>query len=281
MEEVTNAHVLDATRLTGVTETMLITLAARVLAPRENPDLKFEDPVAEDIARAIALDVNRFKNDRKTMRGAVIRAMWFDGVVSRLLAQHPGATCISFGSGLDVRQSRFAGLEFASWIDVELPDVHDLRCRFVPQQWRRAELVSEILHPASWLENVKPMSGQPIIFFAEGVFLYLDRDTIRAILAALIEFGNENNCKIFIVIDLVASVLARSSRRNRSVRSTGAKFCVGVNQPDEVILMFPELTLLEAYNLMSGLGAGAAFFKWLYQAYTWGRIPYSGCCFST
>ncbi|QEH97778.1 class I SAM-dependent methyltransferase [Gluconobacter thailandicus] len=267
--------------LTGVTETLLITLAARVLAPWENPDLKFEDPVAEYVARTIALDINRFKSDRKTMRGAVSRAIWFDKVVFRLLTAHPGATCISFGSGLDVRQSRLAGVEYSSWIDVELPDVHDLRRRFVPQKWRREEVVSEVAHPVSWLESVSATSGQPIIFFAEGVFLYLDRDTIVSLLSALINLGKINNSKVFIVIDLISPILARLSRKNTSVRSTGANFTIGVNTPDQVTSMFPELNILESTDLMDVLGVSAALFRRLYQAATWGKLPYSGCCFST
>ena len=46
-------------QLSGVPETLLITLAARLVAARDNPDLGFVDPAARAVGDALVFDPGR------------------------------------------------------------------------------------------------------------------------------------------------------------------------------------------------------------------------------
>lgn len=137
--------------LAGVPETLLITLAARLMANRHNPDLRFVDAAAEEVGRSIGFDPARFANDKASMRGCVARGQWFDQVAARFPAAHPEGLVVSIGSGLDTRANRLIPPLSADWVDIDFPEVIALRDAHVPalpadQRQRGTSFSRKLLH---------------------------------------------------------------------------------------------------------------------------------------
>ncbi|GBQ94035.1 class I SAM-dependent methyltransferase [Asaia krungthepensis] len=236
-------------RLTGVPETMLITLAARVLAPRDNPDLGFRDPNAEAIAMSFDFDPARFRADRKSMRGTILRALWFDQQIAAWLDRFPNSLCISFGSGLDIRRPRLHNAGRCRWVDVELPEIHALRRRVALQTSGGLELVSDATDLTTWMADLPDETGRPVIFFAEGVFMYLEPRKIIALLRALVSYAHDHDSRLCVVLDYVSPFAMRHSQSNPSVRQTGANFAWAMRSPGDLTREVPGLQFHEGIDL--------------------------------
>src|SRR5438309_444763 len=119
----TNGHRADATALTGVSETALLTLRARANEARR-PDAIIDDPVAIKLMDSIDYDFSRFGPVNR--QDIPLRAMAFDNNVHRYLAAHPRATVVALAEGLQTSFWRVdasgLGSEF-HWLTVDLPPI--------------------------------------------------------------------------------------------------------------------------------------------------------------
>jgi O-methyltransferase involved in polyketide biosynthesis len=80
---------------------------------------------------------------------------------------------VEIGAGLNTRFER-VGNGQAHWIDVDLPDVIELRRRFFADTGRRRMVAASVLDKA-WLHDVRQSPG-PYFFVAEAVLAYLPED---------------------------------------------------------------------------------------------------------
>jgi len=118
--------------LPGVSATMLITLAAKMLAATDAPELKYNHHRSREILDELDVDPRRFNLNPSEVRAVVLRSQWFGQTVRGFLERHPDGLCINLGCGLD---ASFEDLEAAgdgrfAWIDVDLPNVIAIRRRF-------------------------------------------------------------------------------------------------------------------------------------------------------
>jgi len=130
----------DKIQFTKEKETMLMTLNGRALQSAwKNPILR--DPWAEEAMRHIDYDMS------KTLKGVSSWGMWkdigctiiatraatFDMLTNRYLADHPDATVLHVGCGMDSRVFRIDPPASVQWFDVDYPDVIDLRRQLLPE----------------------------------------------------------------------------------------------------------------------------------------------------
>src|SRR5258708_13392847 len=122
-------------------ETMLMTLSGRALQSQwKNPILR--DPWAEEAMRHIDYDIS------KHYRGVGSWSMWskigctiiatraatFDLLTNRYLADHPDATVLHVGCGMDSRAFRVDPQVSVQWFDVHYPDVIHLPPQLFPER---------------------------------------------------------------------------------------------------------------------------------------------------
>jgi len=94
-------------QLTGVKETLLMTLYAKALDNRlEKPILN--DQKADEMVNAIDYDFEKLipKGEFRGDNLMVIRAKQIDEWIKEFLKKHPGAIVLNLGCGLDTRISR-------------------------------------------------------------------------------------------------------------------------------------------------------------------------------
>src|SRR5512136_621672 len=155
----------DKIHFTKEKETMLMMLKGRAIQSQwEKPILR--DPWAEEAMRHIDYDMSQ------TLKGVASWGMWkeigytiiatraatFDRLTNRYLADHPDATVLHVGCGMDSRVYRLDPPASVQWFDVDYADVIDLRRQLFPEggiastSWYH--LVGAPLDDLRWLDEV-------------------------------------------------------------------------------------------------------------------------------
>lgn len=169
-------HVTDARHLDGVSETALLTLHQRATEARR-PDGIIHDPWAVSLHSRLGYDYSRFG---RTHQATALRALVFDTATRDYLADHPKATVVALAEGLQTSFWRLDNGEM-SWLSVDLEPIIQLRQQLLPQPARlryRAQSALDL----SWMDDVHVTDG--VLITAEGLFQYLDRDSVFGLLAA-------------------------------------------------------------------------------------------------
>ncbi len=163
--------------LEGVQKTLLIPLWARAKESQKT------NPVLVDCRAANILQTLRF--DSQPMDKSLgeyyqlvwaIRAKLLDEEIKAFLARHPNATVVNLGAGLDTSFERIDN-GAVQWYDLDLPDVIELRTRFIPET-ARSKCISKSVFDLSWFADVGDTTDG-ILFTACGVLPYFSEKEVR------------------------------------------------------------------------------------------------------
>lgn len=163
---------IDASTLTGVSETALLTLYGRA-HQAGHPNAILDDPMAIRLVDAIEFDFEKFGRKGQEM---ALRSLAFDSAATEYLTAHPSATVVALAEGL---QTSFWRLDNAlpnsefHWMTVDLAPVIDLRRRLLPSSPRITNLAGSALD-YSWMDEVD--TGNGVFITAEGLLMYLQPD---------------------------------------------------------------------------------------------------------
>jgi len=167
--------------LPSVSETAILTLRARA-EEHERSDRLFADPEAADWFRRVAWPptLDRWWASNKGGRGLAFRADAIDHVVAQYHSSVASLAVTELGCGLSTREKRLSHLPFAGWMDVDLPEMVELRRTLGATG---AHLAASVLDFA-WMDQVH---GDPShqLFIAEGLLYYLERAEVAALFSEL------------------------------------------------------------------------------------------------
>ncbi|MGI5130265.1 class I SAM-dependent methyltransferase [Pseudonocardia sp. CA-107938] len=169
-------------RLGTVQETLLIPLYGRAVESRK-PEAVLRDPLAEAMVAAIDYDFTRFDGG-SSLIGSVLRTNLFDHWTRDFLAEHPDATVVEIGAGLNTRYERTDNGR-ARWWELDLPDVIELRRTFFTDSSRRRMLAGSVLDD-EWT-TAALTTGGPYFLAAEAVLSYLAEQEVRHVVDVLAE----------------------------------------------------------------------------------------------
>jgi O-methyltransferase involved in polyketide biosynthesis len=179
------------TNLSGVAETLLITLYIRAMESRR-PDALVKDERAEAIARQLDQ-----KSLRKTLAltddfsrvAVILKGREFDRFAQDFLRRHPDAVVVHIGCGLDTRYERVCSEQpdngRVEWYDLDLPDVIELRRKLVGGEGERHHFLAGSVLDSAWLEAVSAHQPCPFLFLAEGVFMYFKEAQVKSLVLTL------------------------------------------------------------------------------------------------
>ncbi len=163
---------VDASNLTGVSETALLTLNARAHQARHAKPV-IDDPMAIRLVDAIDFDFDKFGRKGQEM---ALRAVGIDRAAADYLSAHPSATVVALAEGFQTSFWRLAGMlpqaDFR-WITVDFAPVVELRARLLPDSPRITALAQSALD-YSWMDHVD--AGDGVFITAEGLLMYLQPD---------------------------------------------------------------------------------------------------------
>ena len=211
----------EKVRLTEAQETLLITLYAKA---RGCPEDFFHDETARRILDQVDYDFAQLKVPIGTSLTVCLRAQKLDDYTRTFLDQHPQATVLHLACGLDGRYQRTNNGQ-VQWVDLDLPDVIDLRRKFF-RETDSYHLIASSVTDLSWLDAV-PQQGQPVLVIAEGLMMYLAENNVKQLLLALqTAFPG---CHL--AFDAYSEMTARRAKNHPSLKKTGAVLRWGIDDP--------------------------------------------------
>lgn len=155
-------------------ETLLYPLLARA-RETEKRDGVLHDPKAVEIIKALDYDFSKWDKP-EVLYYAIARTMIFEQYIEQFLEKHPTGTVVELGCGLNTRYERLDNGK-ATWVDLDFPDVIELRKQFFAEHPRR-KMIAANAADKSWLEVVKSTKG-PWCFPSESVLVYLDHSLVQ------------------------------------------------------------------------------------------------------
>jgi len=234
--------------LGDVQKTLLLPLWGRAdETKKEHPLLV--DVTAVEIVRKINYDLSPVaRNMHEITRFAwIIRSLLMDRIIRQFLQQHPHGTVVNIGCGLDTTFDRIDNGS-CRWYDLDLPDVIELRRRFICESDRRKFIASSFLEEA-WQKQLDDTDG--ILFMAAGVLYYFDEKQIRGFFKKLADGfpGSELICDVSSPMGVKAAnkmVITASGLDERSFLKWGVK------EPSEILQWDPRIRLVRKYDYFKG-----------------------------
>ena len=221
---------LDPT-LRGVAETLLLTLYIRAMES-QRPDALLRDEKAAALVRQLDYDfarVAQVKMDDGDRVTVLLRNREFDRQARDFLARCPQAAVVHFGCGLDSRFERVDNGQ-VEWYDLDLPEVIELRRKFLGGEGGRYHLLAGSAFDPAWMQAVNADHWRPTLFLAEGVFMYFEQTQVRKLIHTLYERfpGAE------LVFDAFSPYLVRMNNLRMAITKIGARYHWGLKHGKDI-----------------------------------------------
>jgi len=172
--------------LSGVAETLLITLYIRAMES-QRPDALIKDEKAVALVTRMGYDfdrIGRFPMSDVNIATVILRNQEFDRYARDFLARQPEVAVVHIGCGLDSRFERVDNGQ-VEWYDLDLPDVIELRRKFIGDEGERYHLLGCSALDNAWLDTVSAHRERSCLFLAEGVFEYFEEAQVKSLVLTL------------------------------------------------------------------------------------------------
>lgn len=230
---------VEKVTLSGAPETMLATLYGKALDSRTSDPI-LGDHHADRAVRRIDYDFRRTGMTPTSAAGVALRARQLDDWTGEFLAAHARATVLHLACGLDTRAQRLAPSPSVRWVDVDYPDVIELRRRLLPDPPGDYRMLGASVTDDGWLEEVP--ADRPTVAVFEGLTMYLRKqDGKRLIQRITTRFPSGQ-----LLFDCYGTLGIRMQKLVPAVRRAGATLHWGVDDPRELEAWHEGLRCLDA-----------------------------------
>lgn len=230
-------------QLTGVAETLMITLYARYVETQRT-DSFFRDVKAVEIVERTNYDFDKYAKGWASQLGVIIRVQEYDRIVKNFLETHPNAIIINLGCGLCTRFTRVDNGS-VRWYEIDLPEVIELRRKFFEESigaaspmGNRYQFIAKSILDFSWLDQIQRTPDRPLLILMEGVSPYLSEAENRAVVEQIckrLAYPKDGQfAPTEFVLDVLNRKSAKSSKRHDTVSKTNAEFKSGIDSGKEI-----------------------------------------------
>ncbi len=169
--------------LHNVHETLLLPLWCRAAATELN-STAFKDFMAIQMIRRIDYDFSRFRMKIRKFFIVMLaaRAKEQDEIINRFLSEHPRATIVNIGAGLDTTFYRVNNGTI-KWYDLDVSDVIALR-KVLLQPSPQIHYIAKSMFDHGFLQEITPPEDG-ILFLVSGVLMYFTETEIRSLLESI------------------------------------------------------------------------------------------------
>lgn len=254
MSEITNQN------LNSVAETLLITLYIRAMES-QRPDALIKDEKAVELVKQMDYDFTRIKQikmDEEDKVTLILRNREFDRYARDFLVRHPEAVLVHLGCGLDSRFERVDNGKVA-WYDLDLPEVIELRRKFIGGEGARYHMLACSAFDPEWLETLSIHLPHPFLFLAEGVFMYFEEAQVKALVLVLQEHfpGAE------LVFDAFSPFLVRANNLRLALTKYGARYHWGLKDGKDLEKWSTGIQLLGEWSYFDRPEPRLAHVQWM------------------
>nr|WP_279578865.1 class I SAM-dependent methyltransferase [Fodinicola feengrottensis] len=152
---------------------MLATLYGRALDSRLPASILHDDEAARAVKR-IDYDFRKTGIKRTSAVGVAVRAKTLDDWAAAFLARNQEATVLHLACGLDTRAQRLSPPASVAGVDVDFPEVIELRERLLPSPAGDYRMVRSSVTSDEWLQEIP--ADRPTVAVFEGLSMYLTKD---------------------------------------------------------------------------------------------------------
>ena len=110
----------------------------------------------------------------------MVRAKNFDKAVKKFIDDHPSATIVNIGAGLDTTFYRVDN-GTTKWYELDLPSAISFRKRFLSES-ERNKFISKSAIDYSWFDEIEYDLNNGIFFIAGGFVYYFKEDEISSLI---------------------------------------------------------------------------------------------------
>ncbi|CAL5873298.1 uncharacterized protein PFLUO_LOCUS7569 [Penicillium psychrofluorescens] len=242
-----------AVNLEGVAKTLLIPLIARAY-DNTLPGPIVGDPYAKDVLEKIEFDADAMTMTPFKNSSIALRTSQLDRWAATFLKKNANTTVLHLACGFDSRMQRVEWGEKTRWIDIDLPEVIELRRKVQPVSLpgRDYSLIGVDVLDENWMHDIGEVSG-PVLVIMEGLLAYLPEKDARGLLRRICETFSEGE----MVFESVSSAALKWLNRPESLKAvsdTGAVFQSSVDDPTALEDLHPHLRLAESVPVVQAPG---------------------------
>jgi O-methyltransferase involved in polyketide biosynthesis len=179
--------------LPDVAETGMLTFYCHVIESQNtNPILLDEkaveisrqlSPILENSSSNLLRNLAKGKVKEELVVHINLRAKKYDEYAHLFLIENPNGIIVNIGCGMDSRFHRIDNGKM-TYFDLDLPEMIAFKKPFY-KEIERYHFIAASVFDYAWMDQVANVGKQPILFMAEGVFMYLDGEKIKDLILKL------------------------------------------------------------------------------------------------
>lgn len=201
---------------------------------------------------------------KKLPLSMALRVRRFDAYVRDFLHRHDHPVFINLGCGLDTRFQRLDDGRM-EWFDLDLPEVIALRKEFFGESERYHMIASSVLD-FEWIDRLADLKGRPIMFVAEGLFMYLTEAGVKQLILRLQAAfpGSELVCEVsnsYWVKRMSSRLMKRKFQRQLFLDETTV-FTFGINDSRDMERWGRGLTFLDDWSYFDDHDPKMGWYNW-------------------
>jgi len=270
--------------LNAVSETALITLKARVIEA-EKPAPLINDPRGREIMDRLSSRISAGALKRvleKKIKSSLIsylalRARKYDDYTRAFLEENPGGWVVSLGSGFDTRYWRISGKPW-NYIEVDLPEVIAVK-REVLGADPEYEMIGCSVLENHWLEQVTVKQRQHVLFLAEGLLMYLQKEDAIGLLKKLAGTFSKSQLVFEIIHKKYTTgfrkMIVESKIKRASGTLAGESYRYGLNEAREIESYADNIRVVEEWSYFEDPDMRPRFFRFLRHFRSFARTQWT------
>lgn len=252
-------------KLNNESKTLFIPLLGKAIISKNN--MLLCDPKAEEIVSKIDYDFSSLKQSKWLSLYMSLRAMIFDELCNKYILEHPNATIIHLGCGLDSRCLR-VNQNFNIWYDVDYDNVIDIRKKFYDASSKHLMIGSSVLD-YKWMEKVSV--SENILVVMEGLTMYLSESEIKD----LIQMLNKKFGTVHLLFDAYTKKGVKGSKLKNPVNQMKAEVKYGIDDPKEFLLLNENLEYIATHLIKKDDNNLSGLTKFIFNKLYCGKISQS------
>lgn len=223
--------------LNNESKTLFIPLLGKAIMSKEH--IFLHDPKAEEIISKINYDFTSLKQSKWLSMYMAVRASIIDELCNKYIFEHPNATIIHLGCGLDSRCLR-VNQNYNIWYDIDYENVIDIRKKFYDIDSKH-KMIGNSITDYTWLEQIS--DSKNIIIVAEGLTMYLSEGEIKDLISQI----DNKLGEVHLLFDAYSKIGVRISKLKNPVNQMNAKIKYGIESPKEFLSLNKKLQYLNTH----------------------------------
>jgi O-methyltransferase involved in polyketide biosynthesis len=250
----------DSISLPDVAQTGLLTFYCHVVESQHPHPILVDEKavqVSRQLAPLLAASPNRML--RNLEKGKIknvlvvhinLRAKRYDEYAGSFLKEHPDGVLVNIGCGMDSRFQRIDNGRMTC-LDLDLPEMIEFKHQFYAETDRYHFIPASVFDYA-WIDQVAGIGKRPVIFMAEGVFMYLSGEKVKSLILELQSRfpGSELVCEVvtkFFTRKPWDKMVAMKLNRQIGI-GNGAAFTFGISNSRELETWHPGIEYLDDWS---------------------------------